>query len=487
MPIALWLAGCTSPGPLPPPATGDDDASLRALQVQGAALRPPFDPEITAYMVGFDEVAPGLVLEATPTDPDARVTLPPAGDPQPGDRLAIEVLAADGATRRTYEVVLLPPGFPEVSATVHDPSASGHTLLGTLGASGSWAMSVDHHGVPAWLFPLAGAVWDVRPGPDGVVSLITEIDGVPTGLTLDPLTGEELGRHLPAQTQAGPVPELDVHELERRDDGSTLLLGNVVQGGVDLSGMGGPADASVVHHVAQHLEPGGEVRFEWSTAGAVDFRTVPVWVPDPAFEAWVYGHANAAVIDPDDGHLVVSLRIVGQALKIATRDTVFRGREVPAGEVIWRLGGADSNFVFVDDDRADGWSGFAGQHTVRPVGDDRWIVFDNALRREATRPDLLDPEVEMTATGAPRFVEYLLDPEAGTATRIAEHAWPTETPVIAGGSAQRLANGHTVIGWGDLPNDDPGPAVTEIDAEGRLVLELTLPEGVWSYRAWRLE
>jgi hypothetical protein len=51
------------------------------------------------------------------------------------------------------------------------------------------------------------------------------------------------------------------------------------------------------------------------------------------------------------------------------------------------------------------------------------------------------------------------------------------------GSAQRLTNGNTFIGWGALSN----PAATEVAPDGTKVLELALPPGMISYRAFKFD
>jgi len=54
---------------------------------------------------------------------------------------------------------------------------------------------------------------------------------------------------------------------------------------------------------------------------------------------------------------------------------------------------------------------------------------------------------------------------------------------VATGSAQRLANGNTFIGWGAFSN----PVATEVAPDGTKVLELALPEGMLSYRAFKFD
>jgi len=48
------------------------------------------------------------------------------------------------------------------------------------------------------------------------------------------------------------------------------------------------------------------------------------------------------------------------------------------------------------------------------------------------------------------------------------------------GYVQRLDDGNTLIGWGAT-----APAVTEVTPDGKKVLEITFPPGVFSYRAYR--
>jgi hypothetical protein len=51
---------------------------------------------------------------------------------------------------------------------------------------------------------------------------------------------------------------------------------------------------------------------------------------------------------------------------------------------------------------------------------------------------------------------------------------------FAMGYVQRLDNGNTLIGWGTS-----NPTVTEVRPDGSKALELTLPSGIYSYRAFR--
>ena len=70
---------------------------------------------------------------------------------------------------------------------------------------------------------------------------------------------------------------------------------------------------------------------------------------------------NAIDID-NDGHIIVSSCYLDEVTKI-NRQTK---------EIIWRLGGAHSDFIFENDE----FNGFSGQHSVRVVGSVR--IFDSS-------------------------------------------------------------------------------------------------------------
>jgi hypothetical protein len=148
-----------------------------------------------------------------------------------------------------------------------------------------------------------------------------------------------------------------------------------------------------------------------------------------------------------------------------------------AGQMLWQLGGEGSDFTFIDDERLDGWVGIGGQHSVRVTGPNRIEVFDNANGDARERGDV-------------RIVEYQLDLDAMTATKVDEHVWEGRGRAFAGGSVQSLDNGHHVVAFGSLTTDAQGervPTVTELDADGSETWHLYLPEGNWTYRAWRFE
>ena len=80
---------------------------------------------------------------------------------------------------------------------------------------------------------------------------------------------------------------------------------------------------------------------------------------------------------------------------------------------------------------------------------------------------------------AARGVEYHLDVQAGTAALVWSYKSPDGHNSAATGSFRRLAGGaDNVIGWGFKL----GTLFTEVDQAGRVVLNVTFPNGEGAYR-----
>ena len=134
------------------------------------------------------------------------------------------------------------------------------------------------------------------------------------------------------------------------------------------------------------------------------------------------------------------------------------------------LGGRSNQFSFVNDPYAN----LCWQHTATILPNGNLLVFDNG---QLCWP-ISDTRGDLT-----RVVEYRIDPEALTATLIWSYSQEGAF-TRARGSAQRLSNGNTLIGWGSgVPI-----TATEIDANRNKIWELTAQlngEPTGSYRAFR--
>lgn len=503
--VAWFTWGCTAnrEAVQPPPLDASSTTSatgLVGLDVSGATLVPPFSADIHAYAVRADEVAAPLDVRAATANPfattsvrlstiddadgTAAVVAQPGAVIEAGDRIEVTVTEVDGS-ESTTTVVALPSGLPPITE-VRGPGAApspGATYVGTMNedtGGAFYALILDENAVPTWWRSYLMPVQDFRRNPLGLLSFV----GVNEAVLLDASTREEVGR-VGAPDYLGQPIQIDVHEFFQQEDGTLLILGEYALP-MDLSPYGGAVDMRIVHHVIQEVDPQGGVQWTWSTDGVVDYTRVPTWTYDPSLDAWDYCHINAVSYDPDDGNLIVSMRILSQVIKVARHPTTLRDRSFAEGEVIWRLGGPDSDFQFDGDDRAGIWRGFAGQHSARMLGDNELIVFDNAQWREAPPKERFQLEAEQMPTGEPRYVSYRVDTDRMVATRLEEHTVLAD-PIRVAGSVQRLPDGHTLIGWGNLSEDPTYPAITELDATGAVSREITLGDGQWTYRAWQFD
>lgn len=225
---------------------------------------------------------------------------------------------------------------------------------------------------------------------------------------------------------------------------------------LDFTARGGPADARIIGHQIVRLV-GGQVDFFWNAWDHFDLDEALAIRPNLYTDCDLcdFDHPNALWID-GDGNYVVSWAVLSQVTKIDYR----------TGEILWRLGGAKSDFTFVDDP----WNGFRFQHYVRTLDDGHLLLFDNGQTRDP-------PES--------RAAEYAVDPVAHTATLVWQfrHTPPLYAPIL--GSVQRLENGNTLVGFtGQFDfTRATGPAtVDEVDPSGQVVWEATTPRDMVVYR-----
>jgi hypothetical protein len=186
------------------------------------------------------------------------------------------------------------------------------------------------------------------------------------------------------------------------------------------------------------LLPSGDLLQVWSAWD--DFVPDPAWtegLPD-ADMGWT--HANALDYDEASDSYLVGLRNL-DAIVAVSRDS---------GELIWQLGGDDSDYAIAGDDGKL----FEQQHQFHKL-DGGVLVFDNG------HPD----EYES------RVVEYTMDGSSGAAAQVWEHRTspPLYCPVL--GDVSRSSDGTTLITWGTAG------LLHEVSPQGDLVWSLGLDYG----------
>lgn len=431
----------------------DGTPALTGLVVEGGRLAqlPAFAPERMRYSVIATSSLNTLHVTAS-AEPDVSISVSglPAmsGEPvelrdlEPGSEFEVDVSNAEGAAR-SYTVLVLPQKFPEFRVTVHEPSASDAPIYLTPNSADTrHIVKLDNYGVPLFYERPPVYSHDFKKHSNGMMSYFARDEHVLLGADY-----EEIAR---VRTIGY---ETNQHEFRILPNGNYALLA-YQRTERDLTSIGGPELGEVVDGILQEVTPAGDVLFEWNTWDHFD------WGDETWDDFADYAHINSVDFDADN-HWIISMRRPSQVIKI-DRST---------GEVVWRLGGTTSDFDFVNDPLG----GLCGQHTASVLDNGNILVFDNGFNCPG-----LPAHNRHT-----RVAEYALDETAMTA----ELVWSFHPDGIlsqATGSAQRLPNGNTFVGWGICYNH---VMATEVDPAGDIVFELEAypvdgdtPE---SYRALR--
>jgi hypothetical protein len=251
-----------------------------------------------------------------------------------------------------------------------------------------------------------------------------------------------------AAIHAGNGYEADLHDFQIAPHGVAYITVYAFLR-CDLSSVGGKRNGALVDGTVQALDmKTGLVRWEWHSVDHVDVRESRVPAP-PNGMPWDWFHLNS--LDPQpDGEVLISARSTWAAYLV----------QGSSGRVLWQLGGVRSSFAM------DAGSETAWQHDARMHADGTVTLFDNGS----------NPRVHYQS----RALRLALDAKDHRARLARAYVHPG-SPLLADsqGNAQTLRDGNTVIGWGAVPS------VSELSADGRLLLDAHLPPGTSSYRAFR--
>jgi hypothetical protein len=394
------------------------------------------------------EIVPG---EALSPWTENGASIPSVGSPWSGTDqrqtpASPKVAATPGHAGIMPNGVSVPSDFPFITITTNSNPDSGFIFIDNRGGNGTpYNVIFDNNGSPIWYQKMPDERRDMKVQRNGMLTMFARTGGNRfVGLNTNYVEVNDYW--------AVNGHETDEHELVVQPDGHFFLIG-LHQNTVDMSKYvsGGLTTATVGETVLQEFTPAGELIFQWRAWDHYDIRDLRL--DSPTASSMRFPHMNAIEIDTD-GHILVSCRHLSEVTKI-NRDT---------GEIIWRLGGAHSDFTFV----SDSLNGFENQHSIRVVGTNRYTLFDNG--------DLHNPSVS-------RAVEYELDLTNHTARVVWQYP-PTPTTSLYSfymGNVQRLPNGNTLINWavGNLPK------LTEVRPNGTKAFEMNWQAGYEAYRVWR--
>jgi hypothetical protein len=456
--VLLLAALAQVPVTAAPAVTAEAPVHQVSVTGDGVSTYPAYDDSTARYGVRTTDATDGtLVVDATTSDPGGRVLVD--GRPVTGTvtvtglvpRDEVSVIFSDSGGTEVHSYIYLPTDFPELTATATKAAQRGHTMVTLNDFTGNPARFravLDGNAVPRFVERYAGSSHDFKKQPDGSYSVSTDIrDGQPTDeriLELD-------SRLAPvAEHRTVGLVDTDFHDSIFLPGGHRILM--AYEPRQDGSGL--------LDSVIEEQDADGDPVFTWSTEDHVDLAAERITGSND------YAHLNSLYL-LDDGDLLVSFRGLSSVFRIAR--TPRAG--VAVGDVVWRLGGRRSDFTFP----GDPFGGPCAQHTATqtsaPGEPLRVMVFDNGALAQMCI-DQADRDGPAHARTQSRAVEYELDEDAGTATKVFEHA-PDGFFGAFTGSAFRMANGNTLIGWG---NNVQETAASEVDADGNVLWTLQNPD-----------
>lgn len=372
----------------------------------------------------------------------------------------IEINTAYKSFPKKINLDSLPSDFPEIIINnINNPSDEkifiANFPFGSSDSIGNFLMIVDNDGTVLNYKKLDHPTADFKIQPNGNLSyaeIITNKNSYADvrWILLDTaLTAIDT-------FQCGNGYIADLHDFIILPNGHALLVSYDTQP-VDMSLIteGGDPNANVTGAIIQELDVSKNVIFQWRSWDYIPIEDSYADLTTPTID---YVHINAVALDKNE-NILASFRHLSQIIKINREN----------GDIIWRLGGKQNEFTFINENESNSPNYFSYQHHISVLNNENITLFDNGTQHS--------PQYS-------RAVEYKLDEENKTAELIWEYRHSPDIYTFAMGSVQRLTNGNTIIGWGSA-SAAGSPVFTEVHPDNSVAFELFFPAGQTSYRAYR--
>ncbi len=354
------------------------------------------------------------------------------------------ICAQDGNNPPTVvNGVSIPGNFPDFTSSINDVTAPGLIFI-TNSRGSPYLMILDNDGTPYFYQELDEPSLDFR---------------VQSNTMLSRWIGGDVQGYMVMDQHFQSVDTLrclngfdtDEHEFQLLPNGHALMIAREERSMTEIDPDGNP-NATVIGNHIQEIDENGSVVFQWLCWDHILLEDSYL----ENFDAMMvdYIHMNSIAVD-FDGNILISSRHLSECTKIDRQ----------SGEIIWRLGGKNNQFDFINDSDL-----ISHQHDFRPVPGTpgHYTLFDNG--------NLKDPKYS-------RAVEYELDTVNMTAEKVWEYRASPDKYSRLMGNVQRLPNGNSLINWGssDLPK------ITELTPDSIVVYEADFSSDMANYRTYRFE
>lgn len=331
----------------------------------------------------------------------------------------------------------IPSNYPQMQILKFNDPSSGYIFMSVFGSTPYPSILIsDNSGSPFYYQEKRNNCFDFKLQPNGKLTYFNDYAG----------KFYEINNNyqMVDSFQCGNGYETDIHELQILPDGHAFLLG-IDPEIMDLSGIGGKSNATVLGSVIQELDQNKNVVFQWKSLDYVPVTDASDLI-NLTGDVVDYIHSNAICID-NDNNILLSSRHLSEVTKI----------NIETGDIIWRLGGKENQFVFTNDPFK-----FSFQHDIRRISNGDITLMDNGNEHS--------PEFS-------RAVEYQLDEVNHTAALVWQYRNSPDYFSSAMGNVQRLPNGNTLIDWAKLG------IITEVTPNKTKALEIKIDNQNFTYRA----
>ncbi|MEI8133494.1 MAG: aryl-sulfate sulfotransferase [bacterium] len=246
----------------------------------------------------------------------------------------------------------------------------------------------------------------------------------------------------------------DGHELRAlRNGGYALLAVNGEKYDMRKEIDCGDSNAILLTYVIQEFDSDKNLVWEWNTRDHFKLTdATKEYLCDPVIDN---SHGNSLEYEGDTA-VILSSRNMDEITKINRK----------TGEIIWRLGGKNNQFTYLNDTVP-----ISHQHCARRLANGHITIFDNGSYHIGAKP-------------YSRALEYEVDEVKRIATKVWEFRHSPDLHAESMGSMQRLSSGNTLIGWGQCDS----VMLTEVRPDGSTALEMRMMDGkygAYSYRAFK--
>ena len=355
----------------------------------------------------------------------------------------------------------LPDDFPSITVNKTGETAPGYLFLSVsadVEGTGYYIMMLDDNGLPFKYKKLIDDYsYDFKVQPNGLLSyaqFLSHHSYTGGGNCIHMVLNEDM--EIVDSFQLGNGYIAEAHDFQLLPNGHVLAFGYYLTQ-MDLSEIveGGYPNAMVSGGIVQELDQDKNVVWQWRSWDHYDEHDY-IFGRRSSRQTVSEFHLNTINLDKDGN---MFLGTPGWTKKINRQN----------GEIMWHLGGNENEFTFVGVDSLEGVNDVTG-HTFYRLENGNVLIYDNGPR---------------TGPGTSEAHEYKIDEVHKIAEKIKSFTPTEEIPGWHRGSAQRLSNGNTLVGWGG-GTGDLIPTCTEFDSLGNTVLEVFFDNpAVESYRAVR--